>query len=51
MKQHPRYEERYNKINTTSMPFEDMANLQRDRMIRWDLRRGKRNHWPEVVIP
>ncbi|MGP4081399.1 nucleoside deaminase [Pseudalkalibacillus sp. R45] len=50
LRQHSRYEARLKKIRTTSMPFDDMANLQRDRMIRWDLRRGKQNHWPEVVI-
>ncbi|MCF6136701.1 nucleoside deaminase [Pseudalkalibacillus berkeleyi] len=48
LSKHHKYEQRFEMITTTAMPFNDLANIQRDRMVRWDQLRGKNDRWPEI---
>ncbi|MGM7700741.1 nucleoside deaminase [Pseudalkalibacillus sp. Hm43] len=44
----PQYKERFVNIVSVSMPFIDLAKVQRERMIRWGVENGKNNSWPEI---
>ncbi len=45
---HPKYERRFNRMEYVAMPFYDFAENQRQRMIRWDIYKGRNNSWPEI---
>lgn len=48
LREHPKYKERIGRITYTAMPYDDLAHIQRDRMVRWDQLRGKYDRWPEI---
>ena len=48
LSKHPKYKGRIGSITYTAMPYDDLANIQRDRMVRWDQLNGKYDRWPEI---